>query len=210
MAYHHDLKAALIKWLGEDNVTFMPGWDRKDRGIDWQGKYGKPVALMCHHTAGAATDSTDPKHPGNTVKADEPQANYVQSHFNSPASNFTLGRSGHLWVHSAYPVWHSGEGSFKGVKPFDSLNVRDDHFADVGLGVECVSKGLKKDFTSKQKWALGDLANACREASGWAGIWKRLPNHKTWAPTRKIDTRYDLASLRLWATKARARKAISK
>jgi N-acetyl-anhydromuramyl-L-alanine amidase AmpD len=103
-------------------------------------------------------------------------------------------------------VWHSGDGSFRGVKPYDTLNVRDNRFADVGLGVECVSKGLRKDFTSRQKWALGYLANACRVASGWSGFYKRLPNHRTWAPTRKIDSRYELRTLRLWAVRARARR----
>lgn len=210
MAFHDDLKAELIRWLGPDGVVFLPGWDKKYRGMGWSGKYQKPVALMCHHTAGAATDSTDPKHPGNRTGANAGQVKFVNSHFTSPASNFTLDRDGIVYVNTAYPCWHSGEGSFRGVKPFDSLGVPDDRFADVGFGVEIVSKGIKPDFTSAQKWALGGLANACKQASGWSGLWKRLPNHRTWAPTRKVDTRYELSSLRLWAARAAARRVFSR
>lgn len=209
MTYHADLQAALIKWLGKDKVVFLPGWEKKYRGLAWQGKYGKPVALMCHHTAGAATSSTSSKHPGNQKGANAGQVKYVNSHFTSPASNFTLDRDGTVYVNTAYPCWHSGDGTFKAVKPFDSLNVPDNRFADVGLGVEVIDKGQGKTFTAAQKWALGQLANACKDASGWAGLWKRLPNHRTWAPTRKVDTRYEVATLRLWAARAAARRWFS-
>lgn len=207
MAYHDDLKRALITWLGRDNVTFMPGWDKKHRGIGWKGTGAVPVALLVHHTAGAQTSSTDPKHPGNSKSADKGQADYVQNMNPSgtPGANFTLGRSGHLWVHSAYPVWHSGVGSFRGKSPYDSLGVPDDKGADYMLGCECVSKGQKKDFTSKEKWALGYLANACRQASGWKGLTKRLPRHKDWT-TRKIDVLYPGSQLRTWATNAAEKK----
>lgn len=198
MTFHSELRRALIAEFGKDNVRFMPGWDRKQRGIDWK-RGGKPLALMAHHTAGAATDSTDPKHKGNQKAADEPQAKYVQWHYPVPAANFTLGRSGHLWVHAAYPCWHSGGGTFKGKPPYDSLRVPDNVAADYLMGVECVSKGLKQDFTDKQKAGFGKLARAVQQAAGWKGFTKRLPNHKTWAGNRKIDTRYPEATLIKWA-----------
>jgi hypothetical protein len=199
MAYNHDLKKALIAEFGAANITFMTGWDRQQRGFAWK-RGGVPLALMAHHTAGAATDSTDPKHPGNRKSADANQARYVQGMNPSgvPGANFTLGRSGHLWVHAAYPAWHSGAGSFKGKPPYDSLRIPDNQAADYLLGVECVSKGLKKDFTAKQKEGFGQLARACRKASGWKGFTKRLPNHRTWTG-RKIDTRYPEATLERWA-----------
>lgn len=210
MAYHDDFKAALIKWLGPEKVVFLPGWDKKYRGLGWQGKNGKPVALMNHHTAAAATDSTNPAHPGNQKGANKGVIDYVNHHFTSPASNCTLDRDGIVYVNTAYPCWHSGEGSFRGVIPFDSLGVPDDRFADVGLGVEIVSKGLKKDFTKAQKDSAGALANACKEASDWKGIWKRLPNHSTWAPTRKIDTRYSLSELRTWSFTAALKRVFGR
>ena len=202
MSFHSDLRDALIKRLGVKNVSFYPTWDKRTRGIVWADKTRLPVALLCHHTAGAATDSTNPDHPGNTKKADLSQATYVQTHYKVPAANFTLGRSGHLWVHSVYPVWHAGLGTFKGKPPYDRLGVPKDQGNDWMLGVECVSKGLKKDFTQAEKDALGQLANACREASGWAGFKLRLPNHRTWT-NRKIDTRYELATLIAWAERAK-------
>lgn len=199
MAYPQDLKAALITWLGKDNVHFMPGWDKKARGIGWAKRL--PVALLCHHTAGAATDSTNPNHKGNQHGANDGQIRFVQSHYKVPAANFTLDRDGCLYVHSAYPVWHAGKGSFAGVKPYDSLGIPKDMGNDYMLGVEVVSKGIKKDFTSAQKWALGRLANACQDASKWKGFKKRLPNHRTWT-SRKVDTRYELATLLKWARNA--------
>lgn len=206
MAYHDDLRADLVRWLGKDKVHFLPGWDRKDRGIGWGAKSGTPVALLCHHTGGAATDSTDPKHKGNRHGANDGQWKYVQDHFHSPAANFTLDRDGCLYVHSAYPVWHSGTGTFKGQPPYDTLGIPDDKGADWMLGVEVVSKGMKKDFTSAQKWALGRLANATKDASGWRGFSKRLPNHRTWDDdSGKVDTRYEESTLRRWAENARAK-----
>lgn len=200
MTYHGDMKAALIKRFGKDNVTFYPGWDKKQRGIGWKGKGAVPVALLCHHTAGADTQSTDPKNAGNSVASDKKQADYVQrmNPSGTPGANFTLGRSGHLFVHGVYPVWHSGVGSFKGKPPYDSLGIVDDQGADYMLGVECVSKGLKKDFTLAEKQGLGKLANACRDVSGWKGFTKRLPNHRTWT-NRKVDTKYTLKTLMAWA-----------
>lgn len=195
MKYARTLQNQLIKHLGP-KVEFMPDWD-KQRREPWKPN-GKPVALMCHHTAGAATDSTNPKHPGNQKGANAGVIRYVQTHYEVPAANFTLDRDGTVYVHSAYPVWHAGKGSFKGVKPYDSFNIPDDMGNDYMLGVEVMSKGLKRDFTAAQKKSLGKLANACKDASGWKGVWKRLPNHRTWT-SRKIDTRYSLAALKRWA-----------
>lgn len=197
MKYARALQKQLIEHLGSKAV-FMPDWDKQRRG-PWKPD-GVPVALMCHHTAAAATDSTNPKHPGNQKHANAGVINYVQNHYEVPASNFTLDRDGSVYVHSAYPVWHAGKGSFKGVRPFDSLGIPDDMGNDYMLGVEVVSKGLKKDFTKAQKESLGRLANACKDASGWSGFWKRLPNHRTWT-ARKIDTRYTLTALRSWAVR---------
>ena len=201
MTFHTDMRCELIARFGRENVTFWSGWDEQQRGFTWKRR-GVPLALMVHHTAGAATDSTDPRHKGNQVAADKSQAAYVQRHYSVPAANFTLGRSGHLWVHSVHPTWHSGQGSFKGKVPYDSLGIPDNQAADYVLGVECVSKGLKRDFTALQKQRLGDLAQACQAAAGWQGFVKRLPNHKTWAGPRKIDTRYLEATLIEWAEKA--------
>ncbi len=207
-AFARRFHTELIACLGPDKVVFMPGWDTQHRGIGWRGKGAVPSCLFAHHTAGAPTTSTDPKHPGNRKGAGKGQVDFVQSHYEVPAANFTLDRDGTVYVHSIFPVWHAGKGSFRKVPPFDSLGIPDDAGNDYALGVEIVSKGQKRDFTKAQKWAFGYLAEASRRTAGWKGVWKRLPNHRTWAPTRKVDTRYELASLRLWATRARARLAL--
>jgi len=193
------LDTALTERLG-DKVVFIPGWERKRRAISWRRK-GKPVALMVHHTAGAATTSRNPNNPGNQKGANAGIINFVQNHYEVPAANFTLDRDATVYVHSAWPVWHAGRGSFKGVKRFARLNIPDDQANDFCVGVEVVSKGLKRDFTQAQKVSLGKLANACKDAAGWQGFYMRLPNHRTWAPRRKVDSRYSLKALRRWAAR---------
>ena len=198
MTWAKVLEVALRQRLG-DKVVFIDDWD-KVRRKPWPRK-GVPVALMVHHTAGAATSSRDPNHPGNRKGANAGIVNFVQNHYRVPAANFTLDRDGTVYVHSAWPVWHAGRGSFKGVKPYDRLGINDNLGNDYMLGVEVVSKGLKRDFTKAQKVSLGKLANACKDAAGWKGLYRRLPNHKTWAPNRKIDSRYTLLALRRWAAR---------
>jgi len=198
MAWAKTLEVALRQRLG-DKVVFIDDWD-KVRRKPWPRK-GVPVALMVHHTAGAATSSRDPNHPGNRKGANAGIVNFVQNHYKVPAANFTLDRDGTVYVHSAWPVWHAGRGSFKGVKPYDRLGINDNLGNDYMLGVEVVSKGLKRDFTKAQKVSLGKLANACKDAAGWKGFYRRLPNHRTWAPNRKIDSRYTLLALRRWAAR---------
>jgi hypothetical protein len=208
MTYATDMRAALLDRLGRDKVVFLAKWDKQTRGIDWQGKGRVPVALMAHHTAGAATDSTNPKHPGNQKGANSGQVVYVNTHWSSPASNFVLDRDGTVYVTTLLPCWHSGVGSFNGVFPYDDLRIPDNRFHDYGLGVEIVSKGLKRDFTLAQKRAWGRLANAAKDASYWPGLKARTPNHRTWAGRRKSDTLYSEATLRRWAAVEAAKHAL--
>lgn len=201
MTFHDRLEKALQDRLG-GKVVFMPGWERRRRGIGW-ARRNRPIALMAHHTAGARTDSTNPRHPGNQKGANSGIVSYIQNHFKVPAANFTLDRDGTVYVHSAYPVWHAGRGSFRGVKRFERLNIPDNQANDYLAGVEIMSKGQKRDFTAAQKQNFGKLAHAVRDAAGWKGFYLRLPNHKTWAPGRKVDTRYTLKALRRWVAAQR-------
>lgn len=196
--FDEQLRAALLDHLGAKGVVFMADW-RKRRRVPWSGKGRKPVALLVHHSAGAATTSTDPAHPGNQWGANSGQIHYIQTHFQVPAANFSLDRSGIVVVHSAFPVWHAGLGSFARQPGFDALGVPRDMGNDYMLGVEVISKGQSKDFTAAQKVGLGRLAQACQDACGWPSLDYRLPNHRTWAPARKVDTRYDVAQLQAWA-----------
>lgn len=198
MRFDEHLESSLEKRL-PGKVVYMKGWRKVRRG-PWSRK-GVPIALMAHHTAGAATSSRNPRNRGNQKGANDGIINFVQNHYRVPAANFTLDRDGTVYVHSAFPVWHAGKGSFNDVKRFNRLRIPRNRGNDYMLGVEIVSKGRRRDFTKAQKESFGKLANACRDATGWKGFWMRLPNHKTWAPRRKVDTRYTLKALRRWARK---------
>jgi len=182
-------------------VVFMSTWRKKTRGIGWGGKTRLPDALMLHHTAGAVTDSTDPANPGNKKGANMGQVRYIQNHFRVPAANFTLDRDGTVYVHSVFPVWHAGKGSFFGKSPWDIFGIPRDAGNDYLLGVEIVSKGIKKDFTAAQKRQVKALMQACGVASRWPKL-KRLalvrrPQHKDWTP-RKVDTTYKNREVDKW------------
>lgn len=197
MTYADRLQKALKKNL-PGQVEYFKDW-RKVRRIPWKGPKGRPSGLMLHHTASAATESTDPKAKGNQKGANNGVIQYIQTHYQVPAASFTLDRDGTVYVHSAYPIWHAGQGTFRGKEPWDSLGIPDDQGNDFLLGVEMVSKGHKKDFTAAQKASLGKLITACAEASDtWMPLWlKGRPRHKDWT-TRKIDILYSNDEVKKW------------
>jgi N-acetyl-anhydromuramyl-L-alanine amidase AmpD len=156
---------------------------------------------MLHHTAAAATESVDPRAAGNQKGANDNVIRFIQTHYEVPAANFTLDRDGTVYVHSIFPVWHAGKGSFKGKKPWSTFSIPDDMGNDFMLGVEIMSKGRKKDFTRAQKDSLADLQEACGVACGWP-VEKRSdtvrhPRHKDWT-TRKIDILYEQDVVNEW------------
>ena len=199
MAYSDELRAALRKHLGADKVVFMKGWTTNYTGA-WKSR-NRPVALFLHHTAAAATESTDPKAKGNQKGANNGVINYIQNHFKVPAANFTLDRDGTVYVHAAYPIWHAGEGSFKGKSPWDTLGIPNNDANRYCLGVEIMSKGKKKDFTRAQKKSLKALIEACADCAHpntWKPLWlKNRPRHKDWT-TRKVDILYTNEEVKKW------------
>lgn len=201
MTYADDLKKSLLGRFHPSWLVFMPKWNVQRR-CDWRGKGEVPNALLLHHTAAAATSSTNPNAPGNKKGANVNVIRFIQTHYEVPAANFTLDRDGTVYVHSAYPVWHAGMGTFKGKKPWEALGITADMGNDYMLGVEIMSKGLVKDFTEAQKDSLGYLLSACADASGWVAPtgWKSLirrPQHKDWT-TRKVDLKYTNAEVASW------------
>jgi len=203
MTYATDLRASLTAHLGK-RVRFYARWDYDWLG-PWQGKAGrKPVALLLHHTAGAATASMNPAHVGNQAGANQGQVDYIARHFSAPAANFVLDRDGTVYCLAAYPCWHSGIGEFTAA-PYMQLHVPKNQGNIWMMGVEIVSKGLAPDYLAGQKASLVDLAQAISEVSGWGGTpTYRLPRHKDWAkPTgRKIDIRYSNAEVQKWIAAA--------
>jgi hypothetical protein len=199
MSFPNHLKKALDSRL-KGQVRYMRDWTRVRTGA-WKGSGALPVGLVLHHTAGAATDSTDPKHPGNRTGANNGVVNFVQNKYQVPAANFTLDRDGTVYVHSAFPVWHAGVGTFVGRPPWSSFGIPRDDANRWMLGVEVISKGRKKDFTQAQIDSLVQLIRACRDAAEWnhTGT-KYLPRHRDWAPGRKVDIVYTNAEVQEWLT----------
>jgi hypothetical protein len=197
MTFPRHLKRALDSRLGT-KVKYFNNWQSDYTGA-WKGPGGMPVGLVLHHTAGAATDSTDSKHPGNQPGANSGVVNFVQTHFRVPAANFTLDRDGTVYVHAASPVWHAGEGTFVGKPPWSSFGIPQNDANRWMLGVEVVSKGRKKDYTKAQIDSLVALIRACRDAAEWnhTGT-KYLPRHKDWAGPRKVDIVYDNNEVQGW------------
>ena len=200
MSFARRLKRSLAANVPGGKVKYFRGW-RKNYTGPWLGHEGLPVALMLHHTAGAATESTRASAPGNQTGANSGVVNFVQFHYRVPAANFTLDRDGTVYVHAANPIWHAGVGSFQGKKPWDILGCRDNQGNRYMMGVEIVSKGRKKDFTNAQIAALKGLQEAVGEAAGWPVKKRRArvrrPRHKDWT-TRKIDILYDQDEIDGW------------
>lgn len=199
MLFASRFKKALVAQLG-DRVVFQKKWSVQRRG-PWRGYRKMPDALMLHHTAAAATESTDPRNKGNQRGANDNVIRYIQTHYEVPAANFTLDRDGTVYVHSVWPVWHAGKGSFKRKKPWDIFSCPDDMGNDFFLGVEIMSKGRKKDFTKAQKESLKALQEACGVACGWPASGRRgtvrHPRHKDWTE-RKIDILYSQDEVNDW------------
>ena len=197
MAYSDDLRAALLARLGSQRTVFLRDWVKNYTGA-WKPS-GRPLGLMLHHTAAAATSSTDPAAAGNQRGANNGTINYIQNHYRVPAANFTLDRDGTVYVHAAFPVWHAGEGTFRGKEPWSQLGVPNDSANRYLLGVEVMSKGQTKDFTRAQKESLALLIQACSDCSpDWEPLWlKNRPRHKDWT-TRKIDILYTNDEVKAW------------
>jgi hypothetical protein len=189
MTFAAKLHTALLDQLGKDWVIFMPSWDHQRR-CPWQGPMSVPSAMVIHHTAAAATDSTNPTNPGNRKGANAGVIEYIQHKFEVPAANCTLDRDGRVYVHSAYPVWHAGLGSFTGKKPWSQLRIPDNQGNDYMAGVEVMSKGIKKDWTVHQQDSLVFLLRSWRDAADWDNVGLlRRPRHRDWT-SRKIDPVY--------------------
>ncbi len=185
MAYADKLAVALKRELG-GKVKFWTGWRTRGKGDFGRGR---PVGMILHHTAGAATSSMNPRHPGNRTGANNGVVRYVANHpdFGVPCSNFCLDRDGTVYVMCAEWTYHAGLGSFRGTR-WAPLGVPDGSANSYMLGVEIVSKGLSDDLTEAQWKSLAALARACADASGWPDTSTlRLPRHRDWAPKRKVD-----------------------
>ena len=184
-------RRALRKLHGKERVVVLAG--HKDRHRGWPD--GKPRGLMWHWTAGAATDSVDPDHPGNQKGANAGVVAWCHHPSSSlPWCNITVDRDGTIYINTVSgSAWHSGLGSFRGTK-WARLGIGDNRAHEYTIGVEVVDRGLRDDTFTDAQWEAIDAINvAFRQVCGWRG-WGRIMSHREWAPTRKVDvtTRYPL------------------
>lgn len=200
MKFDKKLEKALAKYA-PGRVKYVAGWRTRNTGM-WRGRKHVPTMIIEHHTAGAATESRNPKHKGNQPGANNGVVQYCVARHNSvPYCNAVVDRDGTIWITAAYPVWHAGLGDFSGTR-WDRHKIPLNSANSYTFGVEIISKGRRKDFTPQQIIAIRRLNCAVRAASGWKGFAYRIANHRDWAPRRKIDSKYDWEWFRRGSVKA--------
>ena len=196
------IKRMLEEGLG-DKIVFNKRWNQTFKPSQWAK--GKPFGLMTHHTAGAATDSNVSGAKGNRKGDNAGQIKFVENHpdFNSPASQFTLDRDGTVYCNTVLPCYHAGKSGpdWMGSKWQKNSKCGVDQGNSFFMGVECVSKGLKKDFTPEMKESLGRLINVLADIFDWDDLELAHCNHKTYASNRKVDTKYTDDAIQGWVEK---------
>lgn len=193
------LQAALSHYA-PGRVKYVSGWRTRNTGR-WKGRKHLPTMVIEHHTAGAATESRNPKHKGNQPGANNGVVQYcIARHNKVPYCNAVVDRDGTIWILAAGPVWHAGVGDFSGTR-WQRWKIPANAANSYTFGVEIISKGRRKDFTPQQIIAIRRLNCALREAAMWKGFKYRIANHKDWT-SRKIDSRYPWTWYRAGAAKA--------
>ena len=197
------IKRMLEEGLG-DKVVFNKRWNQTFKPSQWAK--GKPFGLITHHTAGAATDSNVSGAKGNRKGDNDGQIKFVENHpdFNSPASQFTLDRDGTVYCNCLLPTYHAGKSdpnNWKGSIWQKDSGCGTDAGNSYYMGVECVSKGQKKDFTPEMKESLGRPINVLADIFDWDDLELAHLNHKTYAGPRKVDTKYTDDAIHGWVQK---------
>lgn len=197
------VREVLEKHLGK-KVKFNKRWKQTFKPSNWAT--GRPEGLVTHHTAGGAGDSTDPNHKTNQPGANAGQIKFVENHpsYSMPCSQFALDRDGTVFVNCLSPCYHAGKSdpsTWIGSDYQKLSKCGTDAGNSYYMGVEVVSKGLKKDFTQPMKESLGKLIAALEEAYGWDKMELRHLNHKTYAGPRKSDTKYPDSTIHDWYLK---------
>ena len=196
------IKRMLEEGLG-DKIVFNKRWNQTFKPSQWAK--GKPFGLITHHTAGAATDSDVSGAKGNRKGDNAGQIKFVENHpdFNAPASQFTLDRDGTVYCNTVNPCYHAGKSGpdWMGSKWQKNSKCGVDQGNSFFMGVECVSKGQKKDFTPEMKESLGRLINVLADIFDWDDLELAHLNHKTYAGPRKVDTKYTDEQIHGWVEK---------
>jgi hypothetical protein len=158
MGYKTELPAVLKKYGLQ--VEVVPGWETRGN-VSFN-----PKGSVNHHTAGPATGV-------------RPSLNIVtngRSDLKGPLCNVFLDRNGVAVVVAAGRANHAGTGGYRGLIGNSSV-----------LGTEAESTGVGLNpWTPAQLEAYPKVVAALQEIAGQKTADTNC-NHKTWAPTRKVD-----------------------
>lgn len=160
--------------------TLTNGWD--DPANKAHGTWA-PSYVIEHHTANGGT-------PGNN-----PSLNWCVTGSFPPVRNchFLIGRDGHIFVVYALKCYHAGKGG-----PGRWGNggyVEQDCMNGYAYGIEIESKGTSLSLDGNNGYTAAQQASAAKLSAALLDMLTRTTecaiNHRTWAPTRKVDTLLD-------------------
>jgi len=160
----------------------VDGWDNPK--IQASGHW-EPEYVIQHHTANGG------------AKGNAPSLNWMvhDPYFPIRACHFMIARDGLVYVVYALKCYHAGAGGPG--RWGDGPTVPKDSMNGYAYGIEIESKGMTLDTTKSsgtdgitpaQYASLAYLNAALLDLIGASSV-GRIINHRTWAPTRKVDTR---------------------
>jgi hypothetical protein len=176
MTYSLTWLADLLR-LASLRVVEVSGW--RERG---HGNFGKPLGVLCHHTAGARLGNMPSL---ETVTHGRPK-------LPGPLCNLALARDGTWYAVAAGRAYHAGNGSWKGVIA-GNTNL---------IGIEAENAGYLKGPKADYPWPAVQMDSYAR---GCAAILDHLgqpaimcAGHKEYAlpKGRKIDPTFDMTAFR--------------
>lgn len=175
--------ADVLRAVKSTGVTYnlIDGWNdpqyMKNASLNSDGSfYWEPKYVINHHTAGSSDINKPAESLGWMLYGNKGNnGGFVR------ACHFLIGRDGIIHVLYSFGTWHAGRGGAYGGIPQDEMN-------NYAYGIEVESAGLVPDFTVEQLDSLARLDVALCNLMGVG--FDHAINHKTWAPTRKIDTKY--------------------
>jgi hypothetical protein len=169
-----------------DLATHLRSWGLKVQEVDgWQtrssnwSKSFSPKGVVCHHTAGPTANGNYPSY--NTVLNG-------RTGIPGPLSQFGLGRDGTVILFAGHRANHAGVGGPLNGIPEDSANA--------------YMWGIEAENSGTQPWPTVQLQAYYRLVAALAS-YDKAPfkasmaiGHKEWAPGRKTDPSFSMATFR--------------
>jgi hypothetical protein len=169
-----------------DLATYLRSWGLKVQEVDgWQtrssnwSKSFSPKGVVCHHTAGPTANGNYPSY--NTVLNG-------RTGIPGPLSQFGLGRDGTVIIFCGHRANHAGVGGPLNGIPEDSANA--------------YMWGIEAENSGTQAWPAVQLQAYYRLVAALA-TYSKAPfkasmaiGHKEWAPGRKTDPSFSMATFR--------------